>query len=489
MSIKGLKKDQYDVVIIGAGIGGLVCGCYLAKAGMKVLIVEKNSKVGGYCQSFERDGFRFDVGVHYLGGLREGTEFNNIFKELRLDKKIEIVRNDITDSVIIKDTEIEISKNLETTIANFQKIFPQERKNIRLFFDTIIKTELKSTYSLKHKYILLKNLFDEFFKEYKLKSVLSIFLGNMGLPSYLVDALSAIAFYKEFIFDGGYYPKGGMQVLPDKLCEVFTENSGEILFNNLVNKITLKGLVKEITLTNREKVFAKNIVWACDPRKLYDSINNIEILNSKFLRIVKKLKPAASAFIVYVMINKKLSYFVSNTKRFRNIWISDTFYIDKYYGDIYNGKIDFSKNVFLCSCPSLIDRTLCNNDKTEILILVTSVPYVNRKFWLANKSLLAEKFLKKLNRIFDGLNKFIKGYNVATPIDLESYTLNTKGSIHGWGSIPKQCKFDLMSYSTPGSRIFLTGQWITQEVGSGGINMVAYTGKRTANIILNTIQK
>ncbi|MCM8787946.1 MAG: FAD-dependent oxidoreductase, partial [Candidatus Omnitrophica bacterium] len=43
---KGLKKDQYDVIIIGAGIGGLVCGCYLAKAGLKVLIVEKNDKVG-----------------------------------------------------------------------------------------------------------------------------------------------------------------------------------------------------------------------------------------------------------------------------------------------------------------------------------------------------------------------------------------------------------------------------------------------------------
>ena len=46
---KGLKKDQYDVIIIGAGIGGLVCGCYLAKAGLKVLIVEQHNKAGGYC--------------------------------------------------------------------------------------------------------------------------------------------------------------------------------------------------------------------------------------------------------------------------------------------------------------------------------------------------------------------------------------------------------------------------------------------------------
>ena len=51
---KGLKKEEYDAIIIGAGIGGLVCGCYLAKAGMKVLIVERNDKVGGYLTSFSK---------------------------------------------------------------------------------------------------------------------------------------------------------------------------------------------------------------------------------------------------------------------------------------------------------------------------------------------------------------------------------------------------------------------------------------------------
>ena len=51
-------KEKYDTVYIDARIGGLVCGCYLAKAGLKVLIVEKNDKPGGYCSSFERDGFK-----------------------------------------------------------------------------------------------------------------------------------------------------------------------------------------------------------------------------------------------------------------------------------------------------------------------------------------------------------------------------------------------------------------------------------------------
>lgn len=50
------EKYDYDVIIIGAGISGLICGCYLAKAGLKVLIVEKNANPGGYCVSFKEKG-------------------------------------------------------------------------------------------------------------------------------------------------------------------------------------------------------------------------------------------------------------------------------------------------------------------------------------------------------------------------------------------------------------------------------------------------
>ena len=66
-----IQKNKYDVIIIGAGISGLVCGCYLAKAGMKVLIVEQHDKPGGYCTSFKRQGFTFDAAAHTLGGKEQ----------------------------------------------------------------------------------------------------------------------------------------------------------------------------------------------------------------------------------------------------------------------------------------------------------------------------------------------------------------------------------------------------------------------------------
>ena len=52
---------QYDVIIVGGGIAGLVSANYLVNEGVSVLLVERYERVGGCCSSFERENFRFDV--------------------------------------------------------------------------------------------------------------------------------------------------------------------------------------------------------------------------------------------------------------------------------------------------------------------------------------------------------------------------------------------------------------------------------------------
>src|SRR3990172_12590243 len=97
------SKNVYDAIIIGAGISGLVCGCYLAKAGMKVLVVEQHDKPGGYCTSFRRHGFIFDAAAHSFGSYREGGNFRQIVADLGLDKLIKIARFNPSDLIIAPD--------------------------------------------------------------------------------------------------------------------------------------------------------------------------------------------------------------------------------------------------------------------------------------------------------------------------------------------------------------------------------------------------
>ena len=74
--------NEYDVIVIGAGIGGLVCAALLAKGGLKTLVLEQHHLPGGYCTSFKRKEFAFDAAVHFVEGAGENGQFLEILKEL-----------------------------------------------------------------------------------------------------------------------------------------------------------------------------------------------------------------------------------------------------------------------------------------------------------------------------------------------------------------------------------------------------------------------
>ena len=84
-------KDKYDVIVIGAGIGGLSAAGMIAKAGKSVLVVDQRPEPGGVCHSFERNGYTFDVGPHLLSGCGQEGVVTNQLKELGVADKVEFL--------------------------------------------------------------------------------------------------------------------------------------------------------------------------------------------------------------------------------------------------------------------------------------------------------------------------------------------------------------------------------------------------------------
>ena len=88
-----------DAVIIGGGLGGLICGSLLSRQGMKVVVLERGAQLGGCLQSYRRGGVSYDTGFHYVGGLGEGEALWRVFRHLglmdlpwrRMDKVYDIV--------------------------------------------------------------------------------------------------------------------------------------------------------------------------------------------------------------------------------------------------------------------------------------------------------------------------------------------------------------------------------------------------------------
>ncbi|HET9278238.1 MAG TPA: NAD(P)-binding protein, partial [Flavitalea sp.] len=133
--------EQFDVLIIGSGMGGLVCGAILGMEGYKVCILEKNKQLGGCLQTYVRDRVIFDSGVHYLGGLEKGQNLYQIFKYLGLMDKLKLQKmdEDAFDKIVIDSDgkEYVYAQGYENFIAKLVVDFPDEETSIRQYCDKI----------------------------------------------------------------------------------------------------------------------------------------------------------------------------------------------------------------------------------------------------------------------------------------------------------------------------------------------------------------
>jgi len=478
MSIKGLRKDEYDVVIIGAGIGGLVCGCYLAKAGMKVLIVEQHHQVGGYCQSFKRNGFIFDAGSHALGSLREEGQIGIIFKDLELNKKVKIIRGNPSDSIITPDFRIQVKNDLSETISNFQQSFPQEAKSIKSFFEFVDKVNVTSIKTLAPLYIKLRgktfqNLLDSYFEDAKLKGILSIPLIALALPAQMVSAAIACIHYKEFILDGGYYPVGGMQKFPAALAEVFKENGGDLVLSQLVTRIITKNNRVEAIKIKNAFIKSKYIVSNCDARQTFLNLVGAEYLEKDFVKKLNSLVVAGSGFCIYLGANIELSNMADCSL---TNWISlddnDSFIETKY-----------NDNNFVLTVPSLYDKSLAPKG-SGIIRLFINASSTSKEYIEKNKDLLVERMIKKIEKFIPDISSHIVKRESATPATFLKYTLNSQGSIRGWAALLSQHGLSTLPAKTPIEGLYLAGHWVT-DPGQGGVATAVFSGRNVASMILN----
>lgn len=461
------NKDMYDAIIIGAGISGLVCGCYLAKAGMKVLICEQHYKPGGYCSSFKRGKFTFDAAPHCFGSYREGGVMRKILKDLAVDKKLTIIRPDPSDILITPDYKIPFWNDLEKTIDEFQTAFPDEG-NIKNFFYLLLDTDPKSFSRMRN--LTFKGLLDQYFTNEKLKAILSLpFFGIGGLPSYLMSAFVGAKLYSEFLFDGGYYPVGGMQALPDALAERFKEFGGELRLSSLVKKIRVRdNKVIGIVVENDGFIPSRYVISNCDARQTFFKLIGKKEIEEEFSLKMENMMPSISNFIIYLGLDE---YFKPRYGPGTFLFFSPHYDLEKTYRAIQKGDIEGYDGYLL----------RVSHDKSNIYAGIPA-PYKNKMYWENNKNKFLEIFIDRIKTCTTSdLSKHVAYKDAATPHTLHRYTLNYKGASFGWAGIPSQFAVPNLRKPSFIQGLYLTGHWTTYGVGISG---TAYVGFDTAKIIL-----
>lgn len=132
---------ETDVLIIGAGLGGLFTGALLAKEGLRVTLVEKNPTIGGGLQTFRRWGESFDTGMHVVGGMRPGGNIRAICQYLGILDEVRLrdVDDDCTDILFFAEDRqtYRIAKGREGFVNSLSHYFPDQRQNIGRYVDAI----------------------------------------------------------------------------------------------------------------------------------------------------------------------------------------------------------------------------------------------------------------------------------------------------------------------------------------------------------------
>ncbi|MBU2541845.1 MAG: NAD(P)/FAD-dependent oxidoreductase [Candidatus Omnitrophica bacterium] len=481
--MKNFNKCDYDVVIIGGGISGLICGCYLAKRGVNTLIVEKNISPGGYCASFVRQGFFFDACVCSLSGCGKDGSLQRIIQELDLKNDLEFINYEIRDIVITPNYKVNLYGSVGKTIGELQRYFPKQEKAIKKFFEKILFSPITSLSKMRN--TSFKNNLDFYFTNEELKTILSIvLLGYTGVPPSRLSTLAAYLLYRDFIFDGGYYPLGGMQKFSNALANKFSEFGGTVTLATMVKKIILEdNIARGVILESGKSIFSKVVIAACDLHETFHSLIDATKVPKTISNRIHTRETSLSAFLVYLGISKDLDN-LPDLKS--HIWIINNNYnnIEKIYTNLLNKEYDY---IGITSSSVKNNSFLDKRSTKESLFLFVNMPFVNERFWNENKkNVISGKMIKLAERLLPDITEHIKIKIIATPFTLFKSTLNYKGSAYGWADTTTQFCDPNFSQKTKIKNLYLTGHWLNR---SSGVSPAAYSGIETAKILLGEIFK
>ncbi len=482
---KPKRENEYDVIIVGSGIGGLTCGALLSKRGYKVLVLEQHYQVGGYCSSFKRKGFVFNTGVENVSGLWDKGPITYLLKELSFKKDEFFAKNRIR--YIFKGRVIE-ANNLGEFIRALSDTFPEEKENIYAFFneakkayeecykDLVYGVPLPAElivkvfgakklldYPKEHSHFYdwmnktYKQKLDEYFTNEDLKTLLCALLGYLGTEPEKTPASSALTAVVSYYLHGGYFPKGGAQRFANSLKKFIEHNGGKVLTRHRVDKILVENRkVKGVKVEN--KIFTAPIVVAnANAKTTFLELVGEENLDKKFIEYIKRLKMSPSCFMVFLGVDMDLSGYPTI--------IED---LDERISIVVNSNTD----------PSLAPK-----GKASVTILTGAnyhdFPERGTKEYLEKKREFAEMLIKKAEKIIPNLSKHIVVQDAATPKTLERYTSMPEGAIYAFDqSINTKRPY----FKTPIKGLYLAS---ASTFPGGGIEAVVISGIICANDICN----
>lgn len=484
-------KKEYDILVIGSGLGGLVSALILAKEGLKVCVLEKNNQYGGNLQTFSRDKLIFDTGVHYLGGLSKGQNLHQFFSYLEImdDLELQMMDEDGYDRISFGDDEIEYphAQGYNNFVEQLLKYFPEEKENLENYCEEIqyVCSQFpryhvvgKDHYNEEILHLNTKRFIESVTHNKKLQSVLLgsnfLYAGDSENVPFYVHALTV----NSYIQSAYKCVKGGSQIsklLIRKLREYGAEvhkhsEVSEFVFNENNKLISVKTKAgKEYTA----KQFISNI-------EIHSTIKLIgeERLKKSFLNRVLSWKPVSSCFSIYLVL-KPQSLPNFNYNRYHYSSEEQVWNAFRYW------KESWPETYMLSSTPSKH-----HPEFAESFTAISYMDFDEVKAWENTFNTVAdehergrayeifklektEKMLDALEKKIPNLRRAIKTIYTSSPLSYRDYIGNFEGNMYGYMKSSENPLKTMVSPRTKIDNLFLTGQSVNMH-GILGVTIGAF---------------
>lgn len=487
-----MTQHDFDVIVIGAGIGGLTAGALLANRGVKVLVVEQHSKPGGYCSTFRRGPFVFDVAVHLVGGCEEGGLVDEVLRAARVREQVRFARVSPMYLAVRGGERVEAPSDLHEFADVVSDLAPGEsgvRPLISKIYDlgaTLLGFEsepspeksFQALASLANRSYL--DLVESYVSDARALSLLCGLAIYAGLPPAQTDAGLMISMMISY-HRGAFYPLGSTQTLPDAFVRSIANAGGTVMLRKRVRKILLSGgRAHGVELPSGERLTARAVVSNADSTRTLFELLGEEHLPPPFVRRLGRMKRSVSAVNLYLALdgNPGVSHHetFSLSERHPREW--QIFYRPR------SGVAPFMS----VSMPTLLEPSLAPEGCHAMGInTFTDDPELVERFRdEEGKGAIKEELLSAAERLIPSLRSHIieRRSEVATPRTLMRYTLNAGGSALGWGKYWDQRWPHRLGPHTPVEGLYMAGHWTR---GAHGVYGVVKSGKDTAAQVLEDL--
>jgi phytoene dehydrogenase-like protein len=483
----------HKVIIIGGGIAGLSCGCYLQMNGYQSEILEANTVAGGLCVAWDRGPYAFDGCLRWLVGTNPSSSFHRIWNELGAIAGRQILEHDVFLRVEGANGQVlSLSSDLDQLARDFKRIAPEDSALIDGLMRAArrcasldppekpleLMSGLEKTKLLVGYFPMLLTLarwknreFAAYLEAYRnpfLRQALLAVVGDARMSALVLVMVLGWRSRK----NAGYVA-GGSRAFANAMVGRYARLGGVLHCNTRVTAVTVEnGRATGVRCADGTKFPATAVVSCADGRTTLFKMLEGRFLNRQLRYAYDHGKVFPALFQASLGVNRTFP----EAPRDLSLPLSHRLIVDN---TTRHDRLEVA--MFGCDsglCPAgksiLIVRFAGNFDYWSKLRLDQPDDYAQAK------QKLLQDVIEILDRRFPDLARHVEQADLASPATFERFTGNWQGSIQGWLPIPRILARPFRQ-TLPGLKdFFMAGHWVAP---GGGLPSSALSGKYAAQMI------